>query len=200
MNRQLKPRDCRQCGESYSPRTSLQSVCSLNCTIAQSRKKRDRINNKTAKAEIRAEKAALRQRKEAIKTRSQWLRELQTLVNRYVRLRDALRGDGCISCDKPATWQGQWHCSHHYSVGSSSAVRFNLWNLHKSCSVCNSHLSGNVGEYTPRLIEKIGQKRYNWLEENHSNIVKYDIDWIKRAIKVARKGIKRLEKRRECSI
>jgi len=131
--------------------------------------------------------------KERIKTKAQWLSELQSLVNRYVRLRD--HADGCISCDKTNAWGGQWHASHYYSRGHSSALRFNLWNIHKSCSVCNSHLSGNIGNYTPRLINKIGKDRANWLELHKSDKSEFDVDWIKRAIRVARKAIKRIEKK-----
>jgi hypothetical protein len=54
-------------------------------------------------------------------------------------------------------------------------------------------LSGNIGEYTPRLIEKIGQDNYDWLDAHKSNVKSYDIEWIKRAIKICRKAVKREE-------
>jgi len=126
--------------------------------------------------------------KTSIKTKTEWLDELQVVINQYVRLRDI--DEGCISCDKPHYWTGQWHASHYVSRGSSSFLRFNLWNIHKSCSICNNHLSGNIGEYTPRLIEKIGADRFDYLEANKSNLKSYDIEWIKRAIKIAKKAVK----------
>jgi hypothetical protein len=126
--------------------------------------------------------------KASIKPKSKWLAELQAVVNQYVRLRDI--NDGCISCDKPSNWHGQFHCGHYYSRGHSSSLRFNLWNMHKQCSVCNNHLSGNIGEYTPRLIEKIGVDRFNYLEAHKSDVKSYDIEWIKRAIKLTKKRIK----------
>jgi len=191
--KKLKAKPCRFCKVDFHPRNSLQVTCSPPCAI----KYTTLLKEKKAKAAIKKaqykERVCVMVRKNKAKTRSAWLKDLQTLVNRYVRLRD--EKDGCISCDKPATWNGQWHCSHYYSVGSSSFVRFNLWNLHKSCSVCNNFLSANIGAYTPRIIEKIGQERFDWLYENRSQIVNYDIEWVKRAIKVARKGIKRLERR-----
>jgi hypothetical protein len=160
----------------------------------------DFANTKQAKARDKALKAVkvkerkdTRLRKESIKPKSKWLSELQNSFNKYVRLRDAK--DGCISCDKPHDWRGQWHASHYFSRGHSSLLRFNLWNVHKSCSVCNSHLSGNIGQYTPRLINKIGQDKLDWLESRKSEVYSYDIEWIKRAIKVSRKAVKRLEKR-----
>jgi hypothetical protein len=130
--------------------------------------------------------------KRKVKTKTKWLAEFQALFNKYVRLRDSHLG--CISCDKTKDWQGQWHASHYYSRGHSSSLRFNLWNVHKSCSVCNSHLSGNIGEYTPAIIEKIGRGRFDYLLSHKSDITSFDIDWLERAIKITRKAIKRKEK------
>lgn len=141
------------------------------------------------------DKKAHIKRKKELKPKSKWLGELQTLVNTYVRLRDDK--SGCISCDKPFDWNGQWHASHYYSRGHSSSLRFNLWNIHKSCSICNNHLSGNIGEYTPRLINKIGKERFNYLLNNKAKVSDYDVRYIERAIKIARKAIKRIRKRSE---
>jgi hypothetical protein len=142
----------------------------------------------------KVKRAKHKEAKERVKPKAKWLAELQAVFNKYVRLRDSHLG--CISCDKPKDWQGQWHASHYYSRGHSSALRFNLWNVHKSCSVCNSHLSGNIGEYTPAIIEKIGQERFDYLLKHKSDITNFDIEWIKRAIKITKKAIKRVEERR----
>ena len=90
------------------------------------------------------------------------MKRAQIAFNAYIRKRDEFLS--CISCDKPSNWQGQWHCSHYKTVGSRGDIRFNEDNAHKGCSVCNNHLSGNIGEYTPRLIVKIGQDRVDALE------------------------------------
>ena len=131
--------------------------------------------------------------KERVKTKAKWLQELQVLVNQYVRLRD--KRDFCTSCDKGPMWGGQWQAGHYYSRGHSAALRFNLHNIHKQCSVCNNHLSGNIGQYTPKLIDKIGQDRFDYLTAHKSDIRSYDVEWIKRAIKIARKAVKRIKKR-----
>ena len=178
---------CAVCRDMFPVFNSMTRVCSPKCAIEWNGSEASR-QHVSKMRNVEKRKA-----KESQKTLSEWHASLQTVVNRYVRLRDAR--DGCISCDKGPNWRGQWHCSHYYSVGSSSNVRFNLWNLHKSCSICNNWKSGNIRDYTPRLIEKIGQERFDWLEEHHSRTAHYDIDWIKRAIKIARKGIKRMERR-----
>ena len=134
---------------------------------------------------------ALRQRLDAVKSRADWLRDAQMAVNRYIRLRD--RDKGCISCDRPATWDGQWHASHFRSVGAASAVRFNLWNIHKACSVCNHHLSGNIAGYMPRLVEKIGPQKVEWLQQQN-HVVRYEVEYLKRLKSVFNRRANRVAK------
>ena len=164
----------------------------FDCAIAYANKRTTRTAkanaNKTEKIRRREHKAD----KERVKTRAKWLSEAQAAINAWVRHRD--RNDGCISCDKPASWYGQWHCSHWRSVGASSATRFNLSNCHKSCSVCNSHLSGNIMSYTPRLIDKIGADKVEWLR-TQTHTVKYDVDYLKRLRDIFRKRLRQAKKR-----
>ena len=183
-----RKKKCKFCKEYTEVDTGVQVPIGYFCmhkhAIAFANMKQNKARQKAAKIQHKADK-------ERIKPKSKWLAELQALVNKYVRLRDAAQG--CISCDKPSSWDGQWHASHYHSRGHSSQLRFNLWNIHKGCSVCNSHLSGNIGQYTPKLIEKIGQTKMDWMEANKSQPKAYDVAWIKRAIRIARKGIKREE-------
>lgn len=185
-----KRKKCKFCGEYTESDTGIQVPIGFFCmhkhAIAFANMKQNKAKQKAAKIQHKADK-------ERIKPKSKWLAELQALVNKYVRLRD--HAHGCISCDKPASWGGQFHASHYYSRGHSANLRFNLWNIHKACSVCNSHLSGNIGQYTPRLIEKIGQQKVDWMEANKSQPKAYDVEHIKRAIRIARKAIKREEKK-----
>lgn len=161
-------------------RTTLHRVCSPLCAV------------RYVRAQKKAERADTKRRKEAAKTRSQWLKEAQEVVNRYVRLRDAKLG--CVSCDKPATWGGQWHASHFRSVGVASAVRFNLWNIHKACSICNNWKSGNLSEYEPRLRERIGAEKVDWLR-TQNQLADFQIEYLKRLKAVFAKRVKRMEKK-----
>lgn len=86
----------------------------------------------------------------------------QKAFNEFIRLRD--EKDGCISCDKPSGWNGQWHASHYKTVGARPDLRFNEFNCHKSCSVCNNYLSGNLASYLQNLIKKIGEDRVKELD------------------------------------
>lgn len=186
----VKKRKCKY-HKSYTE-TFITTNAGVFCTIDAAYKfgveQRDKKRKQQQAKNDKAERKAHREAKERIKPKSKWLAELQAVVNQYVRLRDI--NDGCISCNKDKHWQGQWHAGHHYSRGHSSSLRFNLHNIHKQCSVCNNHLSGNIGEYTPKLIEKIGQDKFDYLLANKSKIASYDVEWIKRAIKICRRKIK----------
>ena len=187
----VKTKKCRICLGEFIPFQFGQVVCTKNnyqCANELAKQKREKADKKDRK-EYRAETRRL---KAKIKSKAQWALEAQTAVNRYVRLRD--KGNPCISCDKPDNGQHQRHASHLKSVGSNSALRFNLWNIHASCQVCNNHLSGNIGEYIPRVINKIGGEKYDWLQtQNHP--VKYDIEYLKRIKRIFAKRCRVLEKR-----
>lgn len=180
MLTEIRPKTCRQCGASFIPFRFAAKVCSPICArryVAETKK---------------TEKKQDRVKRESLKPRAKWLAECQTIVNKIVRLRD--RHLPCCSCDRPATWDGQWHASHFRSVGAASTVRFHLWNIHKGCSICNNHLSGNIAGYRPRLIEKIGQDRVDWLEAQNA-LAKHDVEYLKRFKAVMGKKLRRMEKR-----
>lgn len=173
-------KECESCGSPYEPWSMSQKACSPKCAIRL---------GKLAKNEA---KERDKYRKKSIKTKREWADELQVIVNKYVRLRD--KDLPCCSCDKPASWQGQWHASHFRSVGAASSLRFHLWNIHKSCSICNNHKSGNLEGYRPRLVEKIGQDKVDWLY-TQNEVTKYDIEYLERFIRIMKRKVKRLEAR-----
>lgn len=189
-----KPKTCRNpaCRDTFVPQRLGQAVCSPKCALAIVEVQKAKEKKSLALADRREFKV----RKEALKSRGDHAKEAQAVINRYVRLRDAHLG--CISCDKPASWGGQWHCSHFRSVGAAAHLRFNLWNMNKSCSQCNAHLSGNIMVYRPRLVEKIGAEKVEWLECNQ-DLVRHEIPYLKRLKAVFTKKAKRLEARIQCN-
>jgi len=154
--------------------------------------KAERAEAKKARAAAKVERAETRRRKEAVKPRAKWLAECQAIVNKIVRLRDVHLG--CCSCDRGPEWDGQWHASHLRSVGAASAVRFHLWNIHRGCSICNNHLSGNLAEYLPRIRARIGDAKVDWLYQQNQ-VVTHDVAYLKRFKAVMGKRLKRMEKR-----
>lgn len=179
MQTTLHPKACRQCKREFMPARPLQAVCSPICAARKVR------------ADKAQERVTTKARREAAKPRAKWLAECQAIVNKMVRLRDA--GRGCISCDRPASWGGQWHASHLRSVGAASAVRFHLWNIHKGCSICNNHLSGNIAEYLPRVRARIGDEKVDWLYAQN-DLVRHDVAYLARFKAVMGKRLKRMEK------
>lgn len=176
----LKPKPCGHCGSSFTPVRPMQAVCSAICAA------------RSVKAKNKQEREQFKERKEKAKRISKWEEECRAIVQKIARIRD--RDDGCISCHLPSTWGGQWHGSHFRSHGAASAVQFHLWNIHKSCSSCNRDKGGNIIAYRPRLIEKIGQEKVDWLM-SQNQIVRHPVDYYKRFKAVMGKRLRRLEKR-----
>lgn len=187
--KQPRPKKCRVCTETYTPSKPLQVVCSPSCALLHVARKRERER----KALDQIERKAIREAKERVKPRSDYLKEAQAAINRYVRLRDAHLG--CVSCDRPSAWQGQWHASHYRSRGAAPHLRFNLHNIHKACSICNNHLSGNIMGYRPELVRRIGAQRVEALEASQVR-ADFTIDYLKRLKRVFAEKARRLELRR----
>lgn len=148
----LKPKPCKVCKTGFHPIFSTQIVCSWLCAATyaeQQRKKREAKD--------------LRERKKKLKPRSQELKEAQVEFNKYIRLRDA--DQPCISCQR--FHSGQYHAGHYRTVGACPSLRFEESNVHKQCSACNNHLSGNIVNYRKNLVIKAGIEIVEWLEGPH---------------------------------
>ena len=87
----------------------------------------------------------------------------QAAFNAYIRKRDEKLP--CISCGRHH--QGQYHAGHYKTRGAHPELAFHPFNCHKQCSACNNHLSGNISNYRPNLIDKIGLENVEWLESQH---------------------------------
>lgn len=117
-------------------------------------------------------KEAARKRVETRKARidsrplKYWEDKAQNAINRWiVQGRD--KDKPCISCG--TTKQNiQYAAGHYRTRKAASQLRYNEDNIHKQCnSYCNRHLSGNIANYRPALIAKIGQERHDALINNH---------------------------------
>ena len=199
-----KKKRCKRCGEYHDAESGVQLPAGFFCSkehaiehgLEASRKRTERLRAKAVRAQAAEEKNAAkrdRERRMEVKPIGYWMKRAQNVVNRYVRVRDA--NLPCISCGRPPEWGGQWHASHFRSVGAASNLRFNLKNIHKSCSICNSHLSGNIMHYRPALIEKIGYSEVERLESDNS-IKKYSVEYLKKIERVFKKKIALIETRR----
>lgn len=167
---------CKSCKADYTRLRPLQRACSPACAM-------------TLVSAAKAKKAAAehRQAKAKAKTRSQWIKEAQAAFNAWVRARDLHQP--CISCQRPASDNCQWHAGHYLSIGARPNLRFEADNVHKQCAQCNTHLSGNLINYRLGLIERVGVGRVLELEQDHAPR-KYTIQELE-AIKTAHKSATR---------
>ena len=191
-NKPLKQHKCKECSEYYTKFRSTQQVCSVKCAMAMGKRKAEEKRKKLEKADRLEASRRMRERKEKLKSRSDWLKDLQRVFNEFIRLRDA--DLPCISCGR--YHQGQWHAGHYRSVGACPELRFNEDNVHKQCSACNNHLSGNILEYRLGLIEKIGLERVEFLERKDHPPLKLSVEEIKDLIKAYKAKVKELKRGR----
>jgi len=179
---------CKSCKQPFTQYNTIQALC-VPCAIVKGKKK----TVKDAKTVKNAQKRELIAAKEAIKTRREWMKEAQQAFNAYIRARDA--DMPCISCDKPASWNGQWHASHYYATSIRPNLRFNENNVHKACSVCNNYMHGNLTPYRVKLILKIGIELMNILDKD-TTPAKYTIQDLK---EIKARYVK-LKKELDCSM
>jgi hypothetical protein len=176
---------------SYLPRSSLQVVCSPPCAIAHAEKARQ----KREKCEQKAVRKVDREKKTALKTRSQWMKEAQQAINKYVRWRDYHLP--CVSCGAEYSENklgGVFDSGHYRSTGSAPHLRFNLHNISKQCVKCNRYLSSNAVNYRLNLIIRIGLDKVEALESNNASR-HFNIDYLERIKKIFNKKSRILEKR-----
>jgi hypothetical protein len=133
-------------------------------------------------------KTTKKRMKEDLKTLQDWLKEAQTIFNKYVRLRDS--GLNCISCNKPPLKK---NCGHYFSSGGHSNVRFDEDNCHLQCEHCNTFLSGNLLNYQIGIKKKIGAQKLLELQERAHLTKKWTIDELKEIIETYKSKIKEIQ-------
>jgi Bacteriophage Lambda NinG protein len=160
---QSKPKKCKVCRASFTPRTAFAKVCSPECAKTYAEQERE----KKARKQATKERKATREKLDAMRTKPQLVAVAQKAFNAYIRARDL--GKGCISCGKPLTSQPNTYDAGHYrSVGSAVHLRFDEQNCHGQCKHCNNYLAGNHVMYRLGLIDRIGLKAVELIEADHT--------------------------------
>lgn len=172
----MKEKKCRYCKEKFTPFNSLQPFCFKNECITKHNK-------------ITLEKKKAKAKKEFKENdKSTLLKLSQTVVNKYIRLRDLNKP--CISCGHLG--YRQIHAGHYRPMGNNQQLRFYTLNIFAQCSICNNYKSGNLAEYRLNLIKKIGLAKVEEIEANQER-GNYSVEYLQRLIKVFRKKIKLYE-------
>ena len=170
----MRAKKCIVCGTEFTPIRSMQKACTAECAIKYATDKRDKKRAQAERIQQEADRKVIKLKLDSLKSKAEHAKEAQVIFNQYIRERD--KNLPCISCGRHH--QGQYHAGHYRTVGSHPELRFNELNVHKQCSVCNNHKSGNIVEYRINLIRKIGQESLEWLEGNHEP-KKYTIEELK---------------------
>ena len=132
--------------------------------------------------------------KKKTRSRTVLLRSLQTVVNKYCRLRDCNGepGTGCISCNKWTPFE-KGDGGHFIAQGSSSALRFDERNINFQCTRCNRFLHGNTHNYYVGMVKKYGQSVVDELMEKQHDGKKWTEDEIKELRAYYQRKIKDLQ-------
>ena len=123
--------------------------CAIKIAREKERKKKDREFKDLRKKHYETDKG-------------HWKKKARGACHQYIRERDSR--DPCISCGRV---DAKFDAGHFKSRGARSTLQFHEWNIHKQCSVCNQHRSGNLTEYRANLVGKIGLQGVAFLEGPH---------------------------------
>lgn len=95
-------------------------------------------------------------RKANLQTLPELMKLAQTHFNRFIRLRDAINNQPCISCGK-ALRKDNTDAGHYYSAGGHFNTKYNEDNCHAQCSrPCNKDKHGDLLNYQIGLEKRIG--------------------------------------------
>lgn len=95
------------------------------------------------------------------------------LFHKYIRERD--KDEPCINCGNYRTLQA----GHYFAAGKYERLRFVADNVNGECLQCNYFDSqSHAQKYRPNLIKKIGEERFNKLEEISKNRTAFKVDRI----------------------
>lgn len=173
----MKPlrRKCIPCNQWFNPIRDNQYVCSYECSCVKNNEKFEKQKASVKKKSWTKEKAKIT---EDLMTQSEWIQKLQKVFNEFIRERD--KGLPCISCKGTRDVE---YAAGHFIPTTYQYLRFNEDNVNRQCNqYCNMHLRGNLAEYRPNLIKKIGIRRVEQLEADRHKTLHLSIPEIKELI------------------
>lgn len=188
-------RRCKICREWFNPRFPNEWWCSPEHGTEYAlmlRQKEKLKQEQQRKKEAQQERRHHQIRKLEVKPLSYFHSKAQAAFNQFIRIRDAEQP--CISCGRHH--EGKYDAGHYRTRGASPATRYDETNCHKQCVPCNQHLSGNIENYTPNLIERIGQEAFDVLMGPHP-VKKWTREELEELAARYRKKTRELIKQRE---
>ncbi|MEO1082411.1 MAG: recombination protein NinG [Pseudomonadota bacterium] len=193
---------CVVCGKDFEPISRRHSVCGEQCAIDLAGHKRREAARKQAKREAEEARRQYRASRKPAKNHDGGglYTQARQAINGFVRERDY---------DKPCIVHGTndpndfYDAGHFIGVEVTSALRFNLWNIHKQKRSSNrgAHYRKKYRDTTPakyeaNLVKRIGQARVDWLKGPHEPR-EYSDEWLCRAADIFRRRARLYRRLRE---
>lgn len=176
---------CINCDDKFYPSKPNQTVCGWKCAIQLA-------NAKTKKAilkQAREDKKRLK-KKWDLTTKTEWENKLQKVFNKYIRIRDHLRG--CISCGESLEGT-KYDAGHFWEKKRYPFLRFHESNCFGQCVQCNKHRGSNAHEYRLRITQRITPDQLQWLDDHRNDDYVLTIDEIKEKIDYYKRKIKDMQ-------
>ena len=173
-----KPRKCKICKAPFVQFSTLHTVCSPRCGLELALRniaKREASHKRILRAE-------LKEARERLKTKSDHVKELDTIFSKYIRLRDRLKP--CICCGEPLGMNasGGNYDAGHYVSRSHMATRWDEANVHAQRKHCNRYLGGNPIGFEEGIIQRLGEPEVVRLKALRHTTVNYSIPAIQELI------------------
>lgn len=194
----MKTYQCAVCKKQFIKKiSSLQKVCSYQCALAFAEAEKKKKQEKLDRQERIKNRKRLKAYKEANKTHNDLIKEAQSAVNKYIRVRD--ENKECISCGTPLISEklgGGFDAGHYRSRGAAPHLRFYTLNIFGQCKRCNRYLGGNYHEYRIGLIERLGIEKVEAIEADQRPRHYSDED-LRRIKRIFNKKVNLLAKRKK---
>ncbi|EKN5995685.1 recombination protein NinG [Yersinia enterocolitica] len=201
INKLPSHRNCKVCKTRFKPETVYQWWCNEEhrieyaVLVMKDKRSRDQASElKRRREKEREEKKELKVRKINAKPKTYWIKQAQQAVNAFVRARDSSLP--CVSCGTHSA--AQWDAGHYRTTAAAPQFRFDPRQIHKQCSVCNQHKSGNIVPYRVELIKRIGIETVEAIENNHERR-SYTVEKLKGIRDYYRLELKRLKETQEAA-
>lgn len=201
INKLPSHRNCKVCKTRFKPETVYQWWCNEEHRIEyavlamKDKRSRDQASElKRRREKEREEKKELKVRKINAKPKTYWIKQAQQAVNAFVRARDSSLP--CVSCGTHSA--AQWDAGHYRTTAAAPQFRFDPRQIHKQCSVCNQHKSGNIVPYRVELIKRIGIETVEAIENNHERR-SYTVEELKGIRDYYRLELKQLKETQEAA-
>ncbi|WP_425445216.1 recombination protein NinG [Yersinia ruckeri] len=190
-----RSRNCKVCKTRFKPAAIYEWWCceehkiEYAVLVMKERRKQNYDNEIKQRQERQKEdRKQLKVRRINAQPKTYWIKQAQQAVNAFVRARDSSLP--CVSCGTHSA--AQWDAGHYRTTAAAPQFRFDPRQIHKQCSVCNQHKSGNIVPYRVELIKRIGIERVEAIENNHERR-SYSIEELKSIRDYYRLELKKLK-------